>query len=86
MVGPGANAVIGDFREKVRTPYGAPVEATVFDSERAADAFQVPTGIYTKTGKSIRPTQRLQRANVVVYVIRTGDYRRKTEEALDSLG
>lgn len=87
MVGPHATAVIGDFREKMRTPYGAPLEAMVFDSARAADAYEVANSIYNvKTGKTVTPTQRLQRANVVVYVIRKGDYRRKAEAALAALG
>jgi hypothetical protein len=86
LIGPHATAVIGDFRDEVKTPYGAPVEAYVFDSMRAADNFEVATTSFNpETGSTVTRLRRFQRRNVVLYVTRRGEYRRKAASALAAL-
>jgi len=87
LVAPHATAVVGDFRETVRAANGsAPIEAYLFDSARAADAFEFPETFINSEGKSLRPFIRLQRRNVVVSVARRSAYKRRAEAALATLG
>jgi hypothetical protein len=86
LVGPHVTAVIGDFRRAAKTAYGPPIEAYLFDSSRAADAFQIADTFIGLNGTTLRPFIRLQRRNLVVTVTRRGAYKRKTKAALNTLG
>lgn len=83
LVGPHVVGFVAYYPQGVGSPS---IAAYVFDSRRAAQAFEVATAYLGADGRTYNPELRLQRNNVVVYVPRRrSDYRHRVETALATL-